>query len=181
MNDSAADTSSIYTFLELHSVAFERYAHPAVFTCEEAKIHVPALGAVQTKNLFARDKKGHRHFLITTDCETSVDLTALARLLECSRLSLASPERLMRHLGVRPGSVTLLGLIHDTARAVEVIIDQRIWAQHAFLCHPLVNTETLLISKPEIARFLTLTAHEPRILALPLIDATHVQKPSVGH
>jgi len=158
---------NIYEFLDQHGLAYAKVEHPPVFTCEEAERWVPPLAAVPTKNLFLRDRKGLRHFLVVVGYEKSVDLKALSPLLGADRLLLASAERMQKYLGVEPGSVTLLGLVNDSQNAVEVVLDQAIDEAHALRCHPLVNTATLGISQADILRFLALTGHTPKTLNVP--------------
>jgi Ala-tRNA(Pro) deacylase len=74
-------------------VAFERYDHPPVATCEEASRHLHGVAGAGSKNLFLRNKKGDRHFLVTVREEIRVDLAKLSELLCEGRLSFASPER----------------------------------------------------------------------------------------
>ncbi|HIB44877.1 MAG TPA: prolyl-tRNA synthetase associated domain-containing protein, partial [Candidatus Lambdaproteobacteria bacterium] len=130
--------TDIYEFLESHKISYERHDHPAVFTVEESKRLSPELDGASTKNLFLRDKKGSRHFLVTVPEDKKVDLKTLSSALDSSRLSFASPERLKTHLGIEPGSVSLLAVLNDTEKNVEVFIDQEIWEDEAILCHPLV-------------------------------------------
>lgn len=158
---------NIYEFLERHAIDHERHDHPPVFTCEEAERLVPDIPAAKTKNVFLRDRPGRRHFLVVVGYEKSVDLKALAPLLEASKLSLGSPERLARHLGVEPGSVTILALANDEARSVEVVFDEPIAAAAALRCHPLVNTATLSISQAGIRRFLEATGHALGVVDVP--------------
>jgi Ala-tRNA(Pro) deacylase len=87
--------------------------------------------------------------------------------LKVSGLSLASSERLAKYLKLTPGSVTLLGVINDRAKEVEVVIDEDLWAQDALLCHPLENTSTLSIDRASLASFFELTGHVPRIVSVP--------------
>ena len=157
----------IYQFLADHDIEYERHDHPPVFTCEEANRLVPPLPAAKTKNLFLCDKKGRRHFLVVVGYEKTVDLNGLSSLLGVSKLRLASPERLRRYLGVDPGSVSILGVVNDSEKQVEVIVDEDVWGSKAFQCHPLVNTSTLVVSRDNIARFLYITGHEVRILDVP--------------
>jgi Ala-tRNA(Pro) deacylase len=138
-----------------------------VFTCEEAERLVPPLPAAKTKNLFLRDAKGHRHFLVSVGHDKVVDLRALSLSLGSSKLGLASPERLEKYLGVTPGAVTLLGVLHDRDKAVEVIIDEPLWAASAFQCHPLVNTATLVIARDGLERFFQATGHTVRVMVVP--------------
>jgi Ala-tRNA(Pro) deacylase len=159
----------IYQFFAEHNIVYERYDHPPVFTCEEANRLCPAMPAeaVKTKNLFIRDKKGRRHFLVTVGDEKAVDLKALGPLLGVGNLSFASPERLQKYLGLDPGAVTILGVINDVNHEVEVIVDEIVWQAKAIRCHPLVNTSTLAISQAHIRRFLELTGHTVRVLSIP--------------
>jgi len=140
---------------------------PRFFACEEANLLVPPLPAAKTKNLFVRDRKGRCCFLVVVGYEKVVDLKALSSLLGVSKLSLASPERLRRYLGVDPGSVTILGVVNDSNKEVEIIVDEDLWGSKAFRCHPPVNTSTLVISRENIKRFLDITGHKLRILNIP--------------
>lgn len=158
----------IFDFLDSHGIAYTRVDHPPVFTCEEADRLVPALPGAKTKNLFLRDGKGRRYFLLGTTAEKSVDLKSLGSLLGVSGLGLASPSRLAEVLGLTPGAVTLLGVINDQQKKVEVLIDEDLWACDALLCHPLVNTSTLSIEKEGLQRFFDLTGHQARIIAVPV-------------
>ncbi|MEC9382869.1 MAG: prolyl-tRNA synthetase associated domain-containing protein [SAR324 cluster bacterium] len=154
----------IYDFLEANQVEYERHDHEAVFTVEESKKLSPELEGASTKNLFLRDKKGSRHFLVTVPEDKQVDLKALSGKLDCSRLSFASPERLKTHLGIEPGSVSLLALANDNENKVEAFIDQDIWQAEAILCHPLVNTSTLVIPREDMGQFLEKTGHGVKLI-----------------
>jgi Ala-tRNA(Pro) deacylase len=146
-------------FLDKNGFVYQRIEHPAVFTCAEADLHRPALPAVATKNLFLCDKKARRFFLAVTACEKSVDLGQLEKQLDVAHLRFGSEENLQRLLGLTRGSVTVLGLVNDTEHKVELWMDTEIWQGEHFLCHPLVNTATLVLSKAELERFFVLTEH----------------------
>jgi Ala-tRNA(Pro) deacylase len=157
----------IYQFLSDHDIEYERHDHPPVFTCEEAERLVPPMPATKTKNLFLRDRKGRRHFLVVVGYEKAVDLKALTSLLGVSKLGFASPARLEKYLGVDPGSVSILGLVNDLDGEVEVVVDKDLWGAEALRCHPLVNTSTLVIVRDDVRRFLELTGHQVRVLEVP--------------
>lgn len=155
-------------WLTRHGIGFERFDHPPVFTCEEADRLVPAAArAVQTKNLFLRNRKGDRHWLLVTDCRKPVDLKALGPEIGAPHLSLGSPERLLRCLGLTPGSVTVFGLVNDPERAVTVLIDKDLDGLPAWRCHPMINQATLVVSREGIRRFLELTGHEAQVVRVP--------------
>ena len=158
-------------FLRTHGITAPRHEHPAVMTCEEADRLVPALPGAKSKNLFLRDRKGLRHLLVTVPPTRAVDLNALGVALGTGRLGFASAERLQRHLGIAPGSVSLLALANDVAHAVEFVIDRALWTSAAVLAHPLVNTATVVLAHAELERFLAATGHTPRILDVPGAEA----------
>ncbi|MBE3026933.1 prolyl-tRNA synthetase associated domain-containing protein [Janthinobacterium sp. BJB1] len=141
--------------------------HPAVHTIDEALMHVPAMPGLMVKNLFVRDEKGRRHVLVIVPFDKRVDLAALGRLLPASKLSMASPERLLRHLGITPGSVSLFALIHDEVQSVELVLDQAVWDAGHIQAHPLRNTATVALSHATLVSFLAHTGHAPRILDVP--------------
>jgi Ala-tRNA(Pro) deacylase len=157
----------LQAFLSAHGIACERVEHPAVFTIEDVERDVPPLPGVATKNLFLRDKKGTRQALVVVGAHKPVDLRALAASTDFERPSFGSPDRLQRCLGIAPGSVSLLALVNDTARAVEVFIDRDVWAADAFHCHPLVNTATLSVTHTGAEAFLAATGHTYRIVDIP--------------
>lgn len=165
--DTNAD-QRICAFLRAQEIPFVRFDHSPVFTCEESDELVPReAGGIQTKNLFLRDKKGQRHFLVVTSCAKPVDIRALGELMGVGRLSFGSPERLMKYLGVTPGSVTLLALAHHGAAEVELVVDSDVWMGDDLRCHPMTNAATLVLSKAAAERFVAATGHRLRLMAVP--------------
>jgi Ala-tRNA(Pro) deacylase len=157
----------LFSFLHEQGIAYQRCDHPPVFTCGEANELVPPLSGAKTKNLFLRDGKGRRHFLVSLGQEKIVDLKGLAAVLGLSKLGFASARRLDRYLGLTPGAVSILGVLNDPDQRVELLVDRELWEADAFQCHPLVNTSTLVIQKPDMERFLVLTGHPPGIIDVP--------------
>ena len=151
--------------MDANGFMYQRIEHPAVFTCEEADKYHTGIEAVSTKNLFLRDKKKRHYFLVVTSCERTVRLDELKERLGVSHLRFASEPDLMRLLGVGRGSVTMMGLVNDTAHEVALWIDSEIWGGEQFMCHPLVNTATLVLSKAELERFFALTGHTPHFFS----------------
>ena len=117
------------------------------------RLGLPEKGTL-CKNLFLRDSKGKRHFLITADEKTKVDLKTLGRQLGAGNLSFASEERLEKYLGVKQGSVTPFALMNDTEHAVEFFIDKNLSRCKSMGIHPLENTATVFISFKDLDKFL---------------------------
>jgi Ala-tRNA(Pro) deacylase len=154
-------------FLAAHGIDPACHDHPPVMTVAESERLVPPLPGARTKNLFLRDRKGVRHFLVTVPHALAVDLASLGEMLGAGRLGFASPDRLLRHLGITPGSVSLMALVNDTANAVEFVIDRTLWEAAAVQAHPLRNDATMVIAHADLERFLAATRHVPRVIDLP--------------
>ncbi|MBN1452144.1 MAG: prolyl-tRNA synthetase associated domain-containing protein [Anaerolineales bacterium] len=152
-------------FLDTNRFTYQRIEHPAVFTCAEAALHRPDMPAVSTKNLFLCDKKKRHYFLVVTDCEKTVRLDDLKAQLGVSHLRFGSETDLMRLLGVGHGSVTMMGLVNDTEHKIKLWIDEEVWGEDQFLCHPLVNTATLVLSKAQLERFFAVTGYVPHFFS----------------
>jgi Ala-tRNA(Pro) deacylase len=159
------DEERLLATLGALGIVTERYEHPAVFTVDEAVEHWAGIDATHCKNLFLRNKKGNRHYLVVLEHRKSADLRRLAEQVGDDRLSFASPERLQAHLGLTPGAVSPFGLVNDASRSVQVVVDADLRDAAKVAFHPNVNTATLVISGKDFARFLESTGHPVRYVA----------------
>lgn len=157
----------IERFLKGRGIAFQRFEHPAVFTCEESLRLCPAMPGMHTKNLFLKDDKNRRHVLLSLPHGKIAHLKEFGKAYGIKSPSLASAEDLKKYLGVEPGAVTLLGLVSDADHHVEVFLDEELWVHDQIGCHPLVNTATLVIARADMEKFFAATGHTYRIVAVP--------------
>jgi Ala-tRNA(Pro) deacylase len=144
----------VYERLTRLGIVFERYQHPPVATAEAADEHWAGIDAMHFKNLFVRNQKGTRHYLLIVRHTKRADLKAVAEQIGDGKLSFGSPERLLTHLGVTPGSVSPFGLIHDRTRAVRVVIDRDLKSADRVSFHPNINTATITLARSDFERFL---------------------------
>jgi len=158
--------SDLLAYLERNAIRYQRVEHPPVYTCEQADRYRPPLPAAHTKNLFLRDRQS-RYYLLMTWCEKPVDMKALGQRIGVTKLHFGSEDQLLELLGVTPGAVTLLGLVNDLQHRVKLLVDASLWDEDNFLCHPLVNTATLLLARADLLRFIELTGHEPQVIEVP--------------
>ena len=147
-------------------IPYVRHEHPPVATVEEAEKHWGDLKGTHCKNLFLRNYKGNRHYLVIAPVTRGIDLKRLNAALGEDRLSFASPERLRRWLGLEPGSVSPFGLINDETGHVRVVCDEALRASRALGFHPNVNTATLEISLADFEKFLASRRNDVRWLEL---------------
>jgi Ala-tRNA(Pro) deacylase len=160
------DSTALFQFLDQLAISYQRHDHVAVYTSEQLRQVETPLQGISTKNLFLRDKKGTRHFLLVFDDTKTLSLKALATQLGTTTLSLGSPERLMAHLGVEPGAVSVLCLINDPDHKVELLVDQDVWQAEMLQTHPLINTATIALSLADVKRFLQAMGHSTRVLKI---------------
>jgi len=152
--------------LDKLGIPYVRHEHPPVATVEEAEKHWGALKGTHCKNLFLRNYKGNRHYLVIAPVTRGIDLKRLNAMLAEDRLSFASAERLKRWLGLEPGSVSPFGLINDENRHVQVVCDRTLRSSDALGFHPNVNTATLEIALADFERFLESRGNPVRWLEL---------------
>jgi Ala-tRNA(Pro) deacylase len=132
--------------LEGRGIPFEMEEHPAAHTIQEMMELGLSHPEWVCKNLFLRDARGRRHFLVTIRGDKHPDLAKLAEEMGSTKLSFASAERLMKYLGVEQGSVSPLCILNDREDAVEVFFDRDLRTQPLLGIHPNDNTATLYLS-----------------------------------
>ena len=144
----------LYDKLVELNIDYTYHEHPAVFTIEEAKRHWKDIDSGHCKNIFLRNHKGNRHYLVVLEHTCQVNMKDLEQRLQQGKLSFASEKRLQKYLGLQPGSVSPFGLINDTERHVHVFIDKNLRKFDRLTFHPNENTATLIITTPDFIKFL---------------------------
>lgn len=168
LDDGTAPASpeQLLAHLEASDIHVTTHRHPPVFTVEEAQRLKGDLPGAHTKNLFLRDKKGSMWLVVALN-DREIDLLDLAKILGVSgRLSFGSADRLMRYLGLTPGSVSPFGVINDHGAMVRVALDSGLRAYELWNAHPLDNSMTTAIRGEDMLRFLGAHGHDPVWVAL---------------
>ena len=141
------------------SIPYQRHEHPPIATGEEGLVHWEGIDAVHCKNLFLRNQKGSRHYLVILPVTKRANLRRVADQIGDGKLSFASADRLMTYLGVTPGSVSPFGLIHDRSHHVRVFLDRDLKLAGRISFHPNLNTRTLVLAFADFERFLASTGN----------------------
>ena len=144
------------------------FTHPPLRTVEDSKafrdeLLTTAEGGAHIKNLYLRDKK-KRNFLAVIQEDKQVDLKALADLFDAQRLSFGSEERLLENLGVRPGAVTPLSMMHGAGHNVILGLDRDIIDAKQIYMHPLVSDRTIGMTGADLLVFLKAFSISPIML-----------------
>lgn len=145
------DKLAIYPFLGEQKIPYEKIEHPAVFNMEQlASIHLPH-PEWDAKNLFVRDDKKRNYYLITVQGDKRVNLKEFKKQHGTRSLSFASADDLLALLGLEPGSVTPLGLLHDTEHKVQLYLDEAFLADPGLIgVHPNDNTATVWMKTQDL-------------------------------
>lgn len=157
---------NIYDIFNKLEIKYKEYKHPAVYTCEEAKKYKNDLEEVSIKNLFLRNKKGNKYFLLICKADKNLDLKKLSKLIDEKKIGFASTDRLLNILNLTPGSVSPFGLINDKEKKVIVLLDEDLLKCEVLNFHPNVNTATVQISKSDFLKFLEWRGNEFREIKL---------------
>lgn len=81
---------------------------------------------IRCKNLFFRDNHGRNHFLVVIRYAKRPDIKKLQEITGRGSMTLASGWRLEKYLGLKPGFVSVFGLMNDRNSHVSVILDKEL-------------------------------------------------------
>ncbi len=157
------DRDRLLAWMAERGIDHTTHDHPAVFRVEEGLELKAALPGAHTKNLFLKDKK-NRLWLISARQDTVIDLKRAPAAIGSDRLSFGNEALMWATLGVRPGSVTALGLINDVERQVAFVLDRRLWEAEVVNFHPLTNTATTALTQAAFRQVMALLEREPIVV-----------------
>lgn len=156
----------VFEYFRDNDIKYECYFHPESPTIEIAKQYWKDDGSCHCKNLFFRNHKGNRHYLVCFDCNQNLDIHTLEQKLKQGKLSFASPERMKKYLDIIPGSVSPFGLINDKENHVHLFLDQNIKNYSLLSFHPNDNKGTVVITLEEFEKYLSIVGNTFEYLSL---------------
>ena len=149
----------LYLLFEKLNIKFEYYEHPPLATIEDTKTHWKNYNSGRCKNIFFRNHKGDRHYLVILEHLRQLNIRDLEKRLKQGKLTFASDFRLKKYLGIEPGSVSPFGLINDSEKHVHLFIDEKLKEFDRLTFHPNINTASLVLSKFDFLKFLEYTGN----------------------
>lgn len=135
-------------------IDYEMIEHPPVPTIEEAMKYWDQVDATHCKNLFFRNHKGNRHYLVILRADRQLNIKDLEQRLRQGKISFASPKRMEKYLDLQGGSVSLFGIMNDRDNHVHLFLDAALEGAKHISFHPNDNTASLIISNPSFHKFL---------------------------
>lgn len=158
----------VYDFLDNLCIGYQTLKHPAAFTIEECNRVRDYIKAPVFKNLFLTNKQQTRFYLLVMPGEKVFKTKYLSAQINSARLSFADEAHMKQYLGVTPGSVTPLGLIHDTDCTVNLLLDSDLQNYPVFACHPCLNSASVVMRLEDlISRIIPATGHSFQWVTLP--------------
>ena len=141
----------IFDILNQLEIKYTNYEHEAVFTCNEAKgVDIPGY---RVKSLLLRNKKATNFYMVVLPDNKKLDTNIIRSIFDDSKMSFASPERMMEKIGLRPGSVSPFALINNADRDIRVVFDSILKDKHIWF-HPLQNDNTTVLNMQSVEHFL---------------------------
>ncbi|OYT14791.1 MAG: prolyl-tRNA editing protein [Bacteroidetes bacterium 4572_77] len=150
---------------ELH-IDYDMHEHPPTPTIHEALKYWGEMESTHCKNLFFRNHKGKKHYLVIFDHAKQLRIKDLEQRLKQGKLSFASEKRMAKYLAIKPGSVSLFGLLNDQENHVHVFLDKNLLNSEYISFHPNDNTASLKISQEGFQQFLRFSGNSFEFLDL---------------
>lgn len=149
----------LYEILSELNISFDYYEHPPVPTVNEAAKYWKGIDSAHCKNLFFRNHKGNKHYLVIIEYSQILNIKDLEQRLKQGKITFASTERMKNYLGLEPGSVSIFGLINDKNHHVHVFIDKNLKNSKKISFHPNLNTASIVIDFSDFEKFLEWTGN----------------------
>jgi Ala-tRNA(Pro) deacylase len=156
--------NKVIALLDSLNISYRLEEHPAVYTVAESMNHLVDKRPI--KNLVLKEKGKGRKFMIIMDGLKRLDLKRLAQQLDAKKLSFASANMLMETLGITPGSVSIFSLLNNTAKDIEVVIDESLLQEAELGFHPNHNTATIFIPAQAMASIINSTGHLHHLISM---------------
>ncbi len=136
------------------NISYDMVEHPAVYTTEEADKYIEGKVGIRTKSLFLTDNKKRRYYLVFMGDDKRLNMKEFAEIIGEKHLKFASENLLMEKLGLKPGFVSIFGLLNNTQKDVQVYFEKDIVSDIPLTFHPNDNTKTMFIGMDDLKKFL---------------------------
>ena len=158
----------VYDLLDKLGIEYERTDHEEANTMEKCNEIDKILDTIICKNLFLCNRQQTEFYLLMMPGDKPFKTKYITKQLGCSRLSFAPSEKMLEYLDIKPGAVSIMGLMNDKDNKIQLVIDKPVVESETVGCHPCVCTSSLKFkTKDIIEKFLPAVHHEPIIVDLP--------------
>lgn len=166
-NDRLPREKRVYDYLDDLGIAYRRIDHEPADNMEVCREIDKTLGARICKNLFLCNRQQTVFYLLMMPDDKPFKTKELSSQINSSRLSFASPAKMLEYLDIEPGAVSIMGLMNDKDRVVNLLVDEDVLNGDYVGCHPCVNTSSLKIRTDDLFRiYLPSTSHTMTVVHL---------------
>lgn len=139
--------------LDQMGIPYHALEHPPILTVAQGKLIARQQDALCCKSLLLKSKRAR--YLLLLPADKKLQSKDLAGQIGSGHLSFASDEDLAALLNTFSGAVSVLGLLYDQERKVELLIDRDVLSAPYIDCHPCTNDCSLKIATRDLLeRFL---------------------------
>lgn len=156
-----------YDYLDSLSIPYLRTDHGRADNIEACNEIDAVLGVLICKNLFLCNWQKTKFYLLMMHGDNKFKTKELSSQIGAARLSFADEEAMLKYLDIEPGAVSIMGLMNDRGKDVQLLIDEDVLKDEYIGCHPCVCTSSLKIRTADVTgKFLPATGHDYKIVHL---------------
>ena len=161
----------VYETLNRLGIEYKRVDNdPAVTMADCVEIN-KKLDCTVVKTLFLCNRQKTSFYLLMMPANKPFKTKDLSAQINSSRLSFADEADMLKYLDIRPGAVSVLGLMNDKDNAVKLLVDEDVLKNEYLGCHPCVSTTSLKIKTADVfGALLKAMHHEKTVISLPLYE-----------
>ncbi len=151
----------VYDLLDSLGIEYFRTDHEHADTMEACSKIDAVLQVVICKNLFLCNRQKTNFYLLMMPGDKPFKTKELSSQINSARLSFASAEYMLEFLDIKPGAVSIMGLMNDRDNRVRLLVDEDVLKDEFVGCHPCVNTSSLKLKTADVfGEFLKAVHHD---------------------
>lgn len=140
----------VYDLLDSLNIEYFRTDHEPADTMEACNKIDAVLDVVICKNLFLCNRQKTDFYLLMMPGDKPFKTKELSRQINSARLSFASEQAMLELLDIRPGAVSVMGLMNDKDNRVSLLVDEDVLRDEYVGWHPCVNTSSLKLRTKDV-------------------------------
>ena len=159
---------AVYDLLDSLGIEYDRTDHEEANNMEACLEIDWILDTIICKNLFLCNRQETQFYLLMMPGDKPFKTKDISAQINSARLSFGKPEYMEEFLHIKPGAVSIMGLMNDTENRVQLLMDKEVLEADTIGCHPCVSTSSLRIKTKDILeKYLPSVHHQPVVVELP--------------
>ena len=157
----------VYDLLDELGIEYQRTDHEEANTMEACNEIDKVLDVIICKNLFLCNRQKTKFYLLMMPGDKPFKTKDVSKQIGSARLSFADADAMEEYLHIKPGAVSVMGLMNDVEGHVQLLIDRPVLEGEMLGCHPCVSTSSLKMrTRDVLEKFLPAVGHEPIVVNL---------------